>query len=88
MFRGAKATKVNTSGIEHIIHFIMPSDDKLLLRVSAVKLRPLKKEIIDGEEFVEPLKTPWGPYVQVVLKETAPEVDFVIRRRKMPSEVS
>ncbi|VDL59162.1 unnamed protein product [Hymenolepis diminuta] len=62
LFRGPKVSRVNVSGIEHIIHFIMPSSEKLLMRV-------LTKPTDDS--------TP---------SEAAPQVDFVIRRRKMPSE--
>ncbi len=68
----------------------MPSEGKLLMRVSAVKLWPLKKNAAGDNDgaATEPLKTPWGPYVQLDLEEAAPTVDFTIRRRKMPSEVS
>lgn len=62
------------------------------MRVLTVSLKSLKKPTDDstpeGQETLEPLRTPWGSYVNVELSEAAPQVDFVIRRRKMPSEVS
>ncbi|KAM3184390.1 hypothetical protein ACTXT7_008442 [Hymenolepis weldensis] len=91
LFRGPKVSRVNVSGIEHVIHFIMPTSEKLLMRVLTVSLKSLKKPTDDstpseGQEAPEPLRTPWGSYVNVELIEAAPQVDFVIRRRKMPSE--
>ncbi|VDL88955.1 unnamed protein product [Schistocephalus solidus] len=88
LFRGPKVSRVNSSGIEHVMHFIMPSENKLLLRVSGVKLRPSSKgSETDGScPLTETLRAPWGPYVQVELQNSAPEVDFVLRRRLMPSE--
>ncbi|VDD78248.1 unnamed protein product [Mesocestoides corti] len=94
LFRGPKVTKVNSAGVEHVIHFIMPSEGRLIMRVHAVELRPFQsgpeqeKASVDGEnaQISEPLKTPWGPYVQLELRNAAPEADFVIRRCKLPSE--
>ncbi|KAL7058009.1 hypothetical protein AAHC03_017210 [Spirometra sp. Aus1] len=88
LFRGPKVSRVNSSGIEHVMHFIMPSDNKLLLRVSGVKLRPVSKasEKDESSPLTETFRAPWGPYVQVELQNSAPEVDFVLRRRLMPSE--
>ncbi|BHF74399.1 rRNA-binding ribosome biosynthesis protein rpf2 [Sparganum proliferum] len=88
LFRGPKVSRINSSGIEHVMHFIMPSDKKLLLRVSGVKLRPVSKgsEKDESSPLTEAFRAPWGPYVQVELQNSAPEVDFVLRRRLMPSE--
>ncbi|VDN29778.1 unnamed protein product [Dibothriocephalus latus] len=89
LFRGPNVSRVNSSGIEHVMHFIMPSENKLLLQVSGVKLRPISKgsEKDGSSPLTETLRAPWGPYVQVELQNSAPEVDFVLRRRLMPSEV-
>ncbi|KAL5105030.1 hypothetical protein TcWFU_009529 [Taenia crassiceps] len=95
LFRGPKVSCINSSGLEYVIHFIMPSSEKLIMRVQKMKLEELKSLPKDrGEHFgdskqmetTEALKTPWGSYVQLELCDSAPEVDFVLRRRQMPSE--
>lgn len=66
------------------------------MRVQTIKLEELKSPPKDADGHIgdsehatttEALKTPWGPYVQLELCNSAPEVDFVLRRRQMPSEV-
>ncbi|KAL5967221.1 hypothetical protein TSMEX_005036, partial [Taenia solium] len=95
LFRGPKVSCINSSGLEYVIHFIMPSSEKLLMRVQTIKLEELKRPSKGGSDHMgdseqvtttEALKTPWGPYVQLELCNSAPEVDFVLRRRQMPSE--
>ncbi|VDO14176.1 unnamed protein product [Rodentolepis nana] len=91
LFRGPKVSRVNTSGIEYVIHFIMPTPEKLIMRVQTISLKSLKKPTdnsitSEDQTTLEPLQTPWGSYVNIELNEAAPQVDFVIRRRQMPSE--
>lgn len=80
----------------------MPSEDKILLRVNGISLLAMnkdnqKKNSVDSDFFagdskpssnINAMKTPWGPYVQIELRDSAPEADFALRRRKIPSEVS
>ncbi|KAM7536877.1 hypothetical protein Aperf_G00000088105 [Anoplocephala perfoliata] len=91
LFRGPKVSKVNTSGLEFIIHFIMPSPERLFMRVQTINLNSLKKpdDEHSGDEKkepIEPLQTPWGSYVNLELGEAAPQVDFVVRRHQLPSQ--
>ncbi|CUT98767.1 ribosome production factor 2 [Echinococcus multilocularis] len=95
LFRGPKVSCVNSSGLGYVIHFIMPSSEKLIMRVQTIKLEELKRPSKDRDNYMEnsqqvttteALKTPWGSYVQLELYNSAPEVDFVLRRRQVPSE--
>ncbi|VDM35931.1 unnamed protein product [Hydatigera taeniaeformis] len=93
LFRGPKVSCINSSGLEYVIHFLMPEPRKLFMRVLTIKLEELKKpskdeHVGDVEQLAtaEALKTPWGPYVHLRLCDSAPDVDFVLRRHQMPSE--
>lgn len=67
------------------------------MRVKKIELTDLKKPGESKNEGtaenenkpnLEPLKTCWGSYVNLELGDAALEVDFTIRRHRIPSDVS
>lgn len=62
------------------------------MRVQTINLNVLRKPTDESsgtekKQSIEPLQTPWGSYVNLELGEAAPQVDFVVRRHQMPSQV-
>ncbi|KAF5396783.1 Brix domain-containing protein 1 [Paragonimus heterotremus] len=90
LFRGPTVEGIRSIGIEHMIQIAMTSEDRILLRVRRVLMRPLEKPSGGSSEELDkqtkPLRTPWGMPVQLSLEDTGPSVDFDLRRVTIPSE--
>ncbi|KAA3675128.1 ribosome production factor 2 [Paragonimus westermani] len=90
LFRGPTVDGVRSLGIEHMIQVAMTSEDRILLRVRRILIRPLEKPSGGSSEELDkqtkPLRTPWGIPVQLSLEDTGPSVDFDLRRVTIPSE--